>query len=206
MKKGTVNGLVTLTLCLFLMTNLGCKKKDIQRIGTLVAIGIAAKVIYDMVIEHQTQQVTNEKEVVDNYKKVHKTLPEEPLLLAYQSSIQPGQVVNAGADVSITSQLEVVRSAKSQTVEIQEKIIIFDNEDNSKEIKSLIKTINQETKRSGAFANEFKFKLPKGMPQGVYPIKTQVIIDGRAMQPVENKMQLVLLTPTSERQLIIAAN
>ena len=205
MNSKIINSLITLTLCVFLATNLGCKKKDIKRIGTLVAIGIAAKVIYDMVIEHQTQQVTNEKVVIDNYKKLHKTLPDEPTLVAYQSSIQPGEIVNAGEDVVIVSQLEVVRSASSQTVDIQEKIIIYDNDDNRKEIKSLTKTINQETKRSGAFANEFKFKLPKGMPQGVYPIKTQVIIDGKASQPVENKMQLVFFKSHSDEQLIVAA-
>ena len=193
MTKTLTNTLTVLTLAAMLTTTAGCglKSKDLKRLGAIVAIGIAAKIIYDMVIEHETQQVTNEKEVIDNYKKAHASLPSEPTLISYESSIEPGGVVNVDKDISIVSKLEVVRSLDSQTVDIQERIIIFDNEDNNKEIKSFTKTINQETKRSGAFANEFKFKLPKGMPQGVYPIKTQVIIDGKALPPVENKMQLV---------------
>ena len=67
-----LNILATVSLCLLLSTTLGCKKKDLQTLGALIAIGIAAKVIYDMTIEHETQQVTNEKEVNDKYKEEHK--------------------------------------------------------------------------------------------------------------------------------------
>jgi hypothetical protein len=198
----------TTTLMLMLVTQLGCgiKNKDLKRIGTIIAVGIAAKLIYDMVIEHQTQQISNEKAVIDKYKERHKSLPAEPTLVSYESSLQPGGVVNAGSDISITSQLEVVRGAGSQTVDIQERIVIFDNEDPNKEIKSFTKPVNTETKRGGAFANEFKFKLPKGMPQGVYPIKTQVIIDGKASEPVETMMQLVDIDNRPSETLLIAAN
>ena len=205
MTKVWLKILATVSIVLLLATNLGCKKDDLRTLGAIVVVAVAAKLIYDMVIEHETQQVTNEKDVIKKYKKLHKDLPPEPTVIAYNSSIQPGDVVNVGKDISIVSRLEVVRGVGSQTLEIQEKIMIFDNEDNSKEIKSLTKTVNEETGRSGEFANEFKFKLPKGMPQGVYPIKTQVIIDGKAQPPVENKMQLVLHNVEDYQHQLIAA-
>jgi hypothetical protein len=42
------------------------------------------------------------------------------------------------------------------------------------------------------------------MPQGVYPIKTTVIIDGKEYAPVENKMQLVMNQNDTFNNLLIA--
>ena len=55
----------------------------------------------------------------------------------------------------------------------------------------MVKAVNKDTKKCGAFENEFTFTLPKGMPQGVYPIKTAVIINGVESTQVDSRMQLV---------------
>jgi hypothetical protein len=186
--------LITGFIVLSLISMLGCgmSKKNLRKLGVIVAVGIAAKLIYDMVVEHKATQVNDESDVVNKYKKTHKRLPNEPVLVAYQSDIRPGDVVKAGNQVSIISSLEVVRSESSRTVKIEEEITIYDNEDHSKPLKSLTKQVNQNTNASGAFQNEFTFKLPKGMPQGIYPVKTKVLLDGKAFEPVDAQMQLVL--------------
>jgi len=182
---------------------IGCiKKDDLKKIAAVVVVAVAAKLIYDMVIEHESKQVNDESDVVDKYKKSHEGLPNEPVLVSYESSIMPGGVVKAGDDVSIVSSLEVVRSATSRDVKIEEMITIYDNEDNEKELKSLTKVINEKTNASGAFENEFTFKLPKGMPQGIYPVKTTVLLDGRALAPVNAEMQLVQNVEVSAEYLL----
>jgi len=204
------NQLIAGFLSITLLTAAGCggiSSKRWKQIGTVVAVGIAAKLIYDMVVDYQSKQVNDEGEVVDRYKKIHGSLPAEPVLVKYQSSIQPGEVVTAGNDISILSTLEVVRSASSRNLDIKERITIYDNEDNSKELKSLTKVVNQKTNTSGAFQNEFTFKLPKGMPQGVYPVKTTVIVDGKSFTPVNSQMQLIYhLEPTGEYQLVASVH
>ena len=202
------NQLIAVFLSITLATTAGCglDSKRLKQIGTIVAIGIAAKLIYDMVVDYKTKQVTSEDEVIDRYVKTHKQLPEEPVLVTYESSIKPGEVVSVGNDISIQSKLEVVRSASSRTVDIQEKITIYDNEDHSKELKSLTKPVNDESKTSGSFENEFTFKLPKGMPQGIYPVKTEVIVDGKAFEPVNSQMQLVYFEELSNPSQLVAVN
>jgi len=188
------NRMVVGFLAITLLAAAGCggiSNKRLKQIGAVVAIGIAAKLIYDMVVEYRSKQTNDEEQVVDRYLKEHGQLPQDPVLVNYESTITPGEVVSAGNEVSIQSKLEVVRSAASRNVDIQEKITIYDNEDNSKELKSLTKVVNQNTNNSGAFENAFTFKLPKGMPQGVYPVKTTVIVDGVPFQPVNSQMQLV---------------
>jgi len=177
-----------------LMAAAGCggiSSKRLKQIGAVVAVGIAAKLIYDMVVDYRSKQTNDEEQVVDRYLKEHGKLPQAPVLVNYESSITPGEVVSAGNEVSIQSKLEVVRGASSRNVEIQEKVIIFDNDDNTKELKSLTKVVNQNTNNSGAFENAFTFKLPQGMPQGIYPVQTIVIVDGVPYQPVSSQMQLV---------------
>ncbi len=203
------NRLIACTLAVTLLTAAGCggiSNKRWKQIGTVVAIGIAAKLIYDMVVDYQSKQINDEGEVVERYKKAHGALPLEPVLVNYESTITPGGVVTAGNDISIQSKLEVVRSAGSRRVDIQEKIVIFDNDDNSKELKSLTKVVNKETNSSGAFENEFTFKLPKGMPQGIYPVQTTVIVDGKAYAPVNSQLQLIYHVDGQPQYQLVAAN
>ncbi|NVJ62371.1 MAG: hypothetical protein HWE27_18430 [Gammaproteobacteria bacterium] len=197
---------IVLVLLAFLVTGTGCKKKHLKTIGALLAVGIAAKVIYDMVVDYRSEQTRNDKQVVDKYKQNFKELPKEPTLVKYESNLLPGSVINPGSAVSIKSSLEVVRGKDKEQVEIKEKITIYDNEDPTKELKSLVKSVNQDTARCGAFENEFTFTLPKGMPQGVYPVTTTVIIDGKELQPVEKKMQLVNSSNDRLNRLFVAAN
>ncbi len=207
--RSHANRVVAGFLAITLLTTAGCggiSSKRLKQIGAVVVIGIAAKLIYDMVVDYQSKQVNDEAEVVDRYKKEHGSLPQTPVLVNYESSIKPGEVVTVGNDISIQSKLEVVRSASTRNVEIQEKITIFDNEDNTKELKSLIKVVNKDTNSSGAFENEFTFKLPKGMPQGIYPVQTTVIVDGTAYEPVNSQMQLIYNFEDVNSEQMVAAN
>lgn len=193
-------------LSLALATTTGCKKKHLKTLGAIIAVSVAAKIIYDMIIEHRAEQMKNDNQVVNKYKEQYQNLPAEPALVNYETHIQPGSVVNPGNSVSIVSTLEVVRSKDKEQVSIEEKIIIYDNQDPTKELKSLVKQVNRDTGKCGAFKNEFTFTLPKGMPQGVYPIKTAVIIDGKEYAPLENKMQLVNNDDRLPNQLMIASS
>lgn len=168
-----------------------CKKK-LKKAVKIIAVGIAAKLIYDMVIDYKSRQISNEDKVINNYKKQHGALPEAPILANYSSSLKPGEIVTAGKKVQIVSSLEVIPGKNTRHIDIQERISIYDNEDHSKVLKSLTKPVNSKTRKSGAFKNEFTFTLPEGMPQGIYPIKTHVLIDEKVTQAVDNKMQLVL--------------
>jgi len=170
-----------------------CKNKErLKSAAKVVAIGVAAKIIYDMVVEYTSIGVKGDHEIVEVYLKENKKLPKVPTLIAYKANILPNATVKVGKPVTVKSSLSVVPGRDSRTVKIEEKIEIFDNEDDKKVIKSLTKTVNGKESKAGAFENEFSFTLPKGMPQGVYPIKTAVVVDGKLQKPTTNKMQLVL--------------
>lgn len=219
MKKSTLAKIGVAALAFSCLTGFGLKdlkpdldkckgkKKDkkckMEEVGKAVVIAVAAKIIYDMVIDYQSRQVADEKQVSDEYLKGRGSLPEEPQVVQYQSSLKPGTVVKVGKATKVVSQLEVVPSKHSNVVDIQEKIEIYDNEETDKVIKSLVKTVNEKTKKAGSFKNEFNFTLPEGMPQGVYKIKTAVILNGKELEDTSNDMQVVIhVMPNNQYQLL----
>ncbi|WNO11128.1 hypothetical protein [Teredinibacter sp. KSP-S5-2] len=167
-------------------------RKQLQSAAKVAAIGIAAKMIYDMAIDYKSETTSEEKAVINAYKKQNKRVPRDNTVVSYESSLTPGQVVKVGKKVAVVSDLKVIRGRDKKEVLIQERIEIFDNEDPKRSIKTLLKTVNKETKKGGAFKNSFAFVLPQGMPQGVYPIKTNLVIDGKKSTIEKNEMQLVL--------------
>ena len=179
------------------------KEKKLTTGAKVIAVGVAAKLIYDMVIEYKAKQTTSEESVVADYKKQNKELPAVAEVVEYSSSLKPGAVVNAGKPVKVASSLVVVPGKDGKAVEIKEQIDIHDNEDNSKVLKTLTKVVNKG-KKAGAYNNEFRFTLPVGMPQGVYPIKTAVLLNGKVAKPSNNKMQLVLNVDDRQRYSIVA--
>lgn len=170
-----------------------CKREErLKSAAKVVAIGVAAKLLYDLVVEYTSIGVKGDHEIVEVYLNKNKTLPPNPKVLTYTANMSPTNLVKVGKKVTVKSYVEVVPSKKSRKVKIEEKIDIYDNEDTKKTIKSLVKTVNDEQQKAGAYENQFSFTLPKGMPQGVYPIKTAILVDGKAHPAANNDMQVVL--------------
>lgn len=171
----------------------GCKNRQhLLAAAKVAAVVVAAKYITDMVIEHRAKKVADEQGVIDNYKNQHQELPEKAMASQYVTSTQPGSIVQPGKKVVIQSDIVVIPGRNQTETLIQEKLAIFDNEDNTKELKSLTKDVNDETKQAGHYTNEFTFTLPEGLPQGVYPIKTSLLLNGEVVQTANNDIQLVL--------------
>ncbi|NRB38229.1 MAG: hypothetical protein HRU20_07130 [Pseudomonadales bacterium] len=176
-----------------------CKNKEHAKAAAKVAaVIVAAKLIADMVIEYNAKQVSGEAEVIKKYKKTHKTLPKEALALDYSASSKLGKVVSSGQKVLIQSRIEVMPGSTQKTTVIEERLSIYDNEDPTKELTSMTKVVNSETGRAGIYENEFTFTLPKGMPQGEYPLKSTLLVNGKESKTAKHSLQLVqhiLLTP-----------
>lgn len=171
----------------------GCKNRErLKAAARVAAIAVAVTVLTKMVIKHRSERIAKEEEVAEQYKAQNSTLPTEPMATEYTTKTLPGSVVEPGKEVIIQSDIVVVPGTKKKTALIEESIIIYDNEDNTKELKSFTKPVNEKTKRGGRYQNEFSFTLPEGLPQGVYPIKTELLLDGKVVDTSNNDIQLVL--------------
>lgn len=182
-----------------------CRKKEhMKAVAKVAAVAVAATLITKMIINHRSKKLEDENQVTEEYKKDHKQLPDEAFAAEYVTSTLPGSVVQPGKEVIIKSDIVVVPGSKQKTALIEERLAIYDNEDNTKELKSLTKAVNKETKRAGRYENEFTFMLPEGVPQGVYPIKTELLLNGKVVDSSETGIQLVLQV-NPQGQMFIAS-
>jgi hypothetical protein len=180
-----------------------CKKKEhLKAVAKVAAVAVAATLITKMIIKHKSKKLEDEKKVAEDYKKEHETLPDEAFASEYVTSTLPGTVVEPGKEIVIKSDIVVVPGAKQKTALIEERLAIYDNEDNTKELKSLTKAVNKKTKKAGRYENEFTFTLPEGVPQGVYPIKTELLLNGKVVDSSDTGIQLVLEVNHQGKMLI----
>lgn len=180
-----------------------CKKKErMKAVAKVAAVAVAATLITKMIIKHRSKKLEDEKQVAEDYKKEHKQLPDEAFASEYITSTLPGTVVEPGKEIIIKSDIVVVPGTKQKTALIEERLAIYDNEDNTKELKSLTKAVNKKTKKAGRYENEFTFTLPEGVPQGVYPIKTELLLNGKVVDTSDTGIQLVLEVNHQGKMLI----
>ncbi|MDR2186836.1 MAG: hypothetical protein LBE62_02150 [Azonexus sp.] len=103
----------------------------------------------------------------------------------------PGGVIKAGAPIKVTSTIRVIAGTQEPISEVKEVLIAY--APNGKEFKRGEKKINDAT-GSGEYTNNFTLTLPKGVPQGVYKLETQVFVNGKLAARKENSIQLAWLS------------
>jgi len=182
----------------------GCKNRErLKAAARVAAVAVAVTLITKMIINYRSERIAKEEQVAEEYKNKNQNLPAEPIATEYQTKTLPGSVVSPGQEVIIQSDIVVVPGTKQKTALIEERIAIYDNEDNTKELKSFTKPVNEKTKQGGRYQNEFSFTLPEGLPQGVYPIKTELLLNGKVVNNASNDIQLVLqVNPAGAMQLV----
>ncbi len=177
-----------------------CKNKEyLKAAAAVVAVSVAAKLIHDMVIDYKTEQVANDKEISQAYKKQYGEMPKSSTVFAYDATfstenktVKAGDplVVDASKPVVINSNISAILGTNAQKLNLEEKIEIYDNENPDQVINSLTKQVYEG--KGGSYKNTFSFTLPAGYPQGVYPIKTTAILDGKAVENTQSDMQIVM--------------
>ncbi|MEN0039153.1 MAG: hypothetical protein AAGC78_18890 [Cellvibrio sp.] len=182
----------------------GCKNRErLKAAARVAAVAVAVTLITKMIINYRSERIAKEEQVAEEYKTKNQNLPAEPIATEYQTKTLPGNVVSPGQEVIIQSDIVVVPGTQQKTALIEERIAIYDNEDNTKELKNFTKPVNEKSKQGGRYQNEFSFTLPEGLPQGVYPIKTELLLNGKVVNTANNDIQLVLqVNPAGVMQLV----
>ncbi len=188
-------------------TDQGCKNRErLKAAARVAAVAVAVTLITKMIIKHRSERIAREEQVAAEYKTQNRNLPAEPIATEYQTKTLPGNVVAPGQEVVIQSDIVVVPGTQRKTALIEERIVIYDNEDNTKELKNFAKPVNEKTKTGGRYKNEFSFTLPEGLPQGIYPIKTELLLNGEMVNAADNDIQLVLQVDGLGNSQLLAMN
>jgi hypothetical protein len=160
--------------------------------ATTVVTAKATELIINMIIDYSSEQTRSDEEVSREYEEENGSLPENTTVSSYQTEILPGSSVTPGTKVVVKSVIAVIPGKNGATAKLDESLTIYDSEDTSLALKSMTKPAAQGSGRGGEFNSEFTFTLPEGMPQGVYPIRSSLLLNGELVGDVSHELQLVL--------------
>lgn len=166
-----------------------------------IAAETTEQMIRGMIIGYTTEQTRSDTEVAEQYEKEYGDLPANARVSSYRTEIQPGASVSPGTEVKVRSWIEVTPGRSGNRPAIEERLTIWDNEDNTVALKSMTKEAGE---RAGAFRGEFTFTLPEGLPQGVYPVSTDLMLNGERVGDQKHGLQLVLRVMPSGDHLLLA--
>jgi hypothetical protein len=158
--------------------------------ATTIVTAKATELIVNMIIEYSTEQTKTEEQVSKEYEEENGALPATTTVSSYETTILPGASVAPGTEVSIKSVIAVVPGQDRATAKIEETLTIYDSEDTSQALKSMTKPATENS--GGEFASQFTFTLPEGMPQGIYPIRSTLALNGEVAGDNAQQLQLVL--------------
>ena len=179
-------------------------EQQVKITATSMVAAKTAELIRDMFIEYSSEQTKTEEEVSDEYEEKNGTLPDITTVSSYQSEILPGLSVTPGTKVLIKSVIEVIPGKDGAASKIEESLSIYDSEDTSLVLKTMTKPAAQGTTKGGEYHSEFSFALPEGLPQGVYPVKSTLLLNGELVGDKSHDLQLVLRVGHSAKGDLVA--
>jgi hypothetical protein len=186
MLSGECNPLVTGGIGAAIGAIAGGNKRRGEGAAAGAAIGALACVAYN----YYTKQTKTSQQVADEYKAAHKgTLPASATVTRFNAQVAPTAKVQAGNAITVASNIEVVPGTSNPRPAVEQEIALFGPD--GAQVGKARKPASQ-TAGGGAFETSFKFSLPQGVPQGVYPVKSQLYVDGKPAAGTDTRFQVVV--------------
>lgn len=151
--------------------------------GGLAALACAAW-------NYQVAQTKTADQSTADYKRANAgRLPAQAVVAAFDTRMDPNGTIRPGSAMTVTSNIEVVPGTSQVNPVIEEELVLT-KPDKSTSIARKRANPNGD---AGAFQTKFSMTMPEGVPQGAYPVRTTLYVDGRATKVNELRLQVVAL-------------
>lgn len=154
------------------------------------ALGSGFGALVCPIYSYFSQQTSPSKVVDKEYLKNNGQLPEQARLMSYKVRIGPKGEVVAGNEVKVTSDIKVVSGRQDASLLIEEETTLFAPGGGKRPLKTARKIAN-ERREAGAYRTIFSVKLPADAPLGVYPVRSVVYLNGKAISRRESQFKVV---------------
>jgi hypothetical protein len=136
---------------------------------------------------YKAKQVKTAEQVNQQYLAINKgVLPMEPRLVNYTVSSVPSAMISSGTPLVLDSVIEVVQGGSNKPVIEQELIVYHDGK-----VVSKARKVANAGQGAGEYLTTFTVNLPKGVPQGSYPVTSTVYLNGLQAQSRSFPVQVV---------------
>lgn len=145
--------------------------------GAAIGAGLGALACY--IINAQSKQTRPPAEVEGQYRADHQgTLPEQPLVTAYDTAFNAGGGVKAGQEARVVSSITLVSGSKDPVRDVVEVLEVFESGDPAKVLLRAEKKADPGV-TAGGIQNTFTIRLPEGLAAGSYPARTVLYVNGK---------------------------
>jgi hypothetical protein len=153
------------------------------------AIGAAIGGFGCMLVNYRSEQVKTAQQAQADYKAANRgQLPERTTIVKYTTVFKPA-TIRAGNKAEMDSYVEVVNGRDDPNPRLEEEMSLY--KPDGKLAKSVRKPVSASGS-SGGFRNSFTVPMPEGVPEGVYPVKTALYLNGVKVRSNNVKLQVVL--------------
>jgi hypothetical protein len=163
------------------------------------AIGAAIGGFGCMLVNYRSEQVKTAQQAQDDYKQANRgQLPEQTTIVKYTTAFKPA-TIRAGNKAEMDSYIEVVNGRNDPDPRLEEEMSLY--KPDGKLAKSVRKPVSASGS-SGGFRNSFIVPMPEGVPEGVYPVKTALYLNGVKVKTSNTKLQVVMRDGVLAGQLV----
>lgn len=156
--------------------------------GAVIGAGVAS--LACVAWNYNVQQTKTAAQVEQDYKAAHAgQLPEQSRVVSYRTRFTPNAKVAPGEKIVVSSNIEVVNGKSGVAPTVEEELSLIKPDGSAVTTK---KRAN-ENGESGAFKTSYTLTMPSGVPQGKYPVKTVLYVDGSRVKTNRLTMQVVML-------------
>jgi hypothetical protein len=156
--------------------------------GAGAAIGAVVAGLACVAWNYKVDQTKTAAQVNASYRQANNgTLPVAPKVTAYSVSSYPSATLYSGQPLTIASTIEVVQGSNNVTPLVEQEMFVYHD---GKVVGSAKKVANLGN-GAGEFQTQFTLQLPKGVPQGVYPVKTSLYLNGVKVEDKSLNVQVV---------------
>ena len=145
------------------------------------AIGAGLGALACVIINAQSKQTRPPADVEGQYRADHGgTLPEQPLVTAYDTAFNAGGSVRAGQEARVSSSITLISGSREPVREVVEVLEVFESSDPAKMMLRAEKKA-EPGMMTGGIQNSFSIRLPEGLAAGSYPARTVLYVNGKAV-------------------------
>jgi hypothetical protein len=151
------------------------------------AVGGAVGALGCLAYNYSTRQKRSAKQVEQAYQEKQGTLPQRTEVVSYSAALQPGTAVASGTKATLVSNIELVKGRDAPQPKVEEQVEMRSPDG---KVLNRARKPAQSIDGSGEYENQFKFTLPEGVDDGIYPIALTLYVDGQEKQTRSVQMQV----------------
>lgn len=154
--------------------------------GAALGAGVAA--LACVAWNYNVKQTRTAQQVQADYRSANRgRMPERAQVVRYDPQFSPSGRVAPGSQVLVNSDIEVVAGTRDTAVPVVEEELTMIRPDGKQLVSR--KVVN-EGQGAGGYRSSFTLKMPKGVPEGEYPVKTALFLNGQRVEERSLTMQV----------------